>query len=316
MAPPAQTHDAPDFSDGPVGKPRPLPSILTVQDLTRAGARRLAQADIETAAIDARLLVAHGLKKNLEDLIRDGRDEVTPVQQQRIERYLARRLAREPVAYITGEKEFWSIEFAVTRNTLIPRPESEVLVAQALEVLARHGDRAQTDEPLSVLDLGTGSGCLLLSILAQNPGARGVGVDIDRKALDVARENAGRCGVGHRAFFVKSDWGANIQGRFNLVITNPPYICSRELVQLAPEVCHYEPRGALDGGSDGLGPYRQIAKRLPRLLVPGGFVIAEIGSLQARDVKKILFDLTPLSFVELHQDLAQRPRCLMGRYLG
>ncbi len=290
--------------------------LVTLEQAVRECTRRLMQAGIKTAALDARLIVAHAVDKSSEELVRDGRDVLTASQNETVRSFLARRLAREPLAYVTEQKEFWSLEFAVTCDTLIPRPDSETLVTKALELLTPFGQKACTDQAFSILDLGTGTGCLLLSLLSELDEARGIGVDNNRGALEVARSNALRHGLAERAGFIESDWGANIPGRFNLVITNPPYICSQDLEHLAPEVCQFEPRGALDGGDDGLEAYRQISRQVGQLLLQGGYIIVEIGSDQAEDVKEILFDLTPLKFIELSHDLGGRPRCLIGQYLG
>ncbi len=292
------------------------PSHLSLEQAVRVSARALAEAGIETASLDARLIVAHGAGKSAEELVRDGATRLAASQQEAIATILTRRLAREPLAYITGEKEFWSLDFAVTRDTLIPRPDSEILIAKALEYLNPYDRKACTDQIPSILDMGTGTGCLLLSLLAEVGEFHGVGADVDRAALGVAKSNALRHGLADRAAFIESDWGTNISGRFNLVITNPPYIRSADLKRLAPEVCQFEPRGALDGGDDGLDAYRQISHWAVQLLLAGGYIIVEIGSDQAENVKEILFDQATLNFVELASDLERRPRCLIGQYRG
>ena len=293
----------------------PVQSI-TLEQKVRVCARRLAEAGVETADLDARLIVAHGTGKSSEDLVRDACNSLDSLQEEAISDLLNRRLAREPLGYVTGVKEFWSLDFAVTHDTLIPRPDSETLILKALEVLRPYQQKLCTDHGPSILDLGTGTGCLLLSLLSELPEARGVGVDIDRNALEVAQGNARSHGLSGRAMFVESDWDTNISDRFNLVITNPPYIRTSDLVRLAPEVRQFEPRLALDGGGDGLEAYRLISRQLSQLLLPGGWIIVEIGSDQAEDVKKILFDQTPLHFIELAHDFARRPRCLVGQFLG
>ena len=182
------------------------------------------------------------------------------------------------MAQILGEREFWGRAFRVTPDVLDPRPETETLVEAALG-----GPPAGR-----LLDLGTGSGCLLVTLLAEWPEATGVGVDVSPAALAVARENAERHGVEERATFHRGDWCAGLEGRFDLIVSNPPYIADDELAQLAPEVREHEPRLALAGGPDGLDAYRRLAPELPRLLSPGGRVLLEVGAGQAAAVVTIL----------------------------
>jgi release factor glutamine methyltransferase len=217
---------------------------------------------------------------------------------------IARRLGREPVSQIVGEREFWSQSFAVTAATLTPRPATEAVVAA---VLGSVQDRVR---PWRVLDLGTGTGCLLLALLVEMPMATGVGVDISGEALTVARTNARRHGLDRRASFLVGDWAAAIEPGFDIVVSNPPYVESGAMATLAPEVVQWEPRLALDGGEDGLGAYRRILPDLPRLLPNGGFVVLEHGLGQSERVE-MLAVATGLSVAKRCQDLAGRDRCLV-----
>ena len=287
------------------------PSV-SVGAALRAASRRLADAGMETPDLDARLLVGHALGRDWSGLIRERDRPVSHGDLAEIAALVARREACEPVAYIVGSKEFWGLDFQVDRSVLVPRPDSETLVELTLE-LVRASDRHCTDQGLSLLDLGTGSGCLLLSLLAELPGARGIGVDRSHAAIEVARQNAARLGMSARCTFVVGDWANGLQGSFDVVVFNPPYIASDDIECLADDVCRYEPRSALDGGVDGLACYRKISRDAARLVKPGGFLICEIGAGQAERVREIVFDGKELMFLYGRQDLAQTVRCLAGQ---
>ena len=221
---------------------------------------------------------------------------------------LPRRLAEQfeaglarfrPVAQIVGRRLFWGREFAVTGAVLDPRPETETLVSAALA----------GPEPATVLDLGTGSGAILLTLLAEWPAARGLGTDIDAAALAVAAANAARLGAGDRARFARTDWTDGIPERFDLVVSNPPYLAAPEIAGLAPDVRDWEPRHALTAGPSGLETYRRIAAGLPLVLATGGRVLVEIGPTQAEAVSALLA-AAGLARVAVHRDLDGRDRVL------
>ncbi|PPB81623.1 [protein release factor]-glutamine N5-methyltransferase [Albidovulum inexpectatum] len=263
--------------------------------------RALRAAGIDTPERDARRLLAHaaGVAPDRvtlllsEDLVDDQADAFRGL--------VARRAAREPVSQILGRREFFGLSFCVTRDTLDPRPETELLVEAAL---ARPFQR--------VLDLGTGTGCILLSCLFHRPAAQGVGVDVSPAALQVARKNAAALGLSDRAEFVQSDWLTNVQGRFDLVVSNPPYISLDEMARLSPEVREWEPHLALTPGGDGLEAYRAIAAGIGRVLAPGGRVLLEIGPTQAADVCRILAD-ADLHGIEVLRDLDGRDRVVCAQ---
>ncbi len=211
-----------------------------------------------------------------------------------------RRAAREPLAYITGTREFRSLDFAVTPAALIPRPDSETTVEAAL---ARASQR-----PRRVLDLGTGSGCLLLALLGEWPSAFGVGVDRRPDTVALAASNAHALGMAGRCAFVAADWGGAIDGRFDVIVCNPPYVASGEMDGLAPELA-YEPRLALDGGADGLASYRAVTADAARLLDPGGIAAFEIGAGQ-EDAVRTLMRAAGLRDIAAHRDLSGTVRCL------
>ena len=224
---------------------------------------------------------------------------------ERLEALLRRRVAREPMAYILGRREFWSLDLAVAPATLTPRPDSETLVAAVLDELP---DR---QAKLRLADFGTGSGCLLLALLSELPAASGIGVDIDADAAEVARGNAARLGLGPRMQVVQGEWGRSLDGPFDVIVSNPPYIATGDLAGLEPEL-GYEPRLALDGGADGLVAYRALIPDAARLLRSGGLLALEIGVGQAEAVEALLVacGLTPLG---RRRDLALIERCVLAR---
>jgi release factor glutamine methyltransferase len=274
-----------------------------LEELLERGAGHLRAAGIDNPRLEARLLLAHALGLSQEDLIA-GQGAPNPRAMASYERALRRRLTREPLAYILGMREFWSLSFAVGSGVLIPRPDSEVLIEEALRLFPEHGER------VNVLDLGTGSGCLLLSFLSERPSARGLGVDISSDALSYAIHNAECLGLSERCGFLQGHWGADVRGEFDVVFINPPYVARGEISDLDPEVGHYEPASALSGGEDGLDSYRSIAPTLGRLLSPGGKAFTEIGSGQADSTAEI-FANCGLIISGRKTDLAGRTRCLV-----
>ncbi len=264
-----------------------------------AAAARLDAAGIPDARREARILLVAALNTDAAGLLRQT--EIDPAL---LAPLLARRVAREPMAYILGRREFWGLSFAVTPAALIPRPDSETLLEAAL---AARPDRTTVRR---ILDLGTGTGCLLLAALTEFGDAYGIGVDLWPAAAALAQRNAVALGLGPRAAFLASDWAAALDARFDLVLCNPPYITSPELAGLMPEVARYEPRAALDGGADGLDAYRAVLAALPALLAPGGVAVLELGAGQAPAVMALAepgFIATP------RPDLSGQDRALILR---
>jgi release factor glutamine methyltransferase len=263
-------------------------------------------AGIEDADVDARLLVGHALHLDRARLIAQS-DRILEAREINVINALAaRRLKREPVSRILGQKEFWSIALAITPDVLVPRPETETVVEGALDFVVRGGLRM---EKLRILDIGTGSGALLLALLRELPNAIGTGTDISTAALKVARENAARCGVEGRCTFVVCDIASIVEGPFDLLVSNPPYIAHDEIMSLAPEVKNYDPTVALDGGADGLAAYRAIAADAKRLLAPGARMFVELGAGQETAVRD-LFTNVGLTAGIARPDLAGIPRVL------
>ena len=269
---------------------------MRVREALTAPARRL-EAVSMTPRLDAELLMAHALGMSREDMLLSAMDGEAPAA---FAALLARRLAHEPVAYITGRRAFWTIELEVGPGVLVPRPDSETLIEAAID---RFGSRG----PATILDLGTGPGTLLLAALDQWPQARGLGIDRSEDALAYARRNAARLGLGDRAELRLGDWGEGIEGRFDLVLANPPYVAAD--ADLPPDVADHEPAAALFAGADGLDDYRRLAPQLPRLIAPGGVACVEIGAGQKQAVAA-LFGAAGLR-VASRDDLAGVARCLV-----
>lgn len=279
----------------------------TVGDAVRAATGRLDRAGLPGARLDALLLVGHALGLAPDALRRDPGRALDAAARGRLDALLARRAdALEPVSRIVGRREFWSLPFALSPATLDPRPDSETVVEA---VLARIADRAA---PWRLLDLGTGTGCLLLALLSELPGATGLGIDVARDAVATAAANAAALGLDGRARFVVDDWSAGVTDRFDWVVANPPYIPTGAIDALAPEVSRHDPRAALDGGVDGLDAYRALAPLLPDRLAAGGKVALEIGAGQLGAVADLLAR-RGLAVEAVETDLADRPRCIVAR---
>jgi release factor glutamine methyltransferase len=277
--------------------------------LSRALARtveRLRQAGIEDARREALLLLAKATGRTRIDLVVGPQANLAANEEAALEELARRRALREPMAYLLGEREFWSLPFLVSPAVLIPRADSETVVEAALSMVA---DRSAA---LRLLDLGTGSGCLVLALLTELPAATGLGTDASEAALSLARANARRLGLDGRAAFDRGDWGQDLRGRFDLIVSNPPYVASSEWAALEPEVRVFEPRSALLGGTDGLAAYRALAPDLARLLAPGASVCLEVGARQADPVTGIL-RTAGLEVTSRRRDLAGIERCLVGR---
>jgi release factor glutamine methyltransferase len=267
---------------------------------------RFQNAGIDSADADARLLIAHALDIDRATLLTHGHRALTASEIAAIDGLAARRLKREPVARIIGHKEFWNLSLKVTPDVLSPRPETETVVELALDTLVRD---ALPLERLHVLDIGTGSGALLLALLSELQNAIGTGTDISSAALEVARTNAARNGLAARCRFTACDMASEIVGSFDLIVSNPPYIRHEDIVGLEPEVRDFDPIIALDGGPDGLDAYRAIGGQSVPLLAPGGRLIVELGHGQEPAVRA-LFTKVGLKIGAVRADLAGIPRAL------
>lgn len=232
-------------------------------------------------ALDARLLMCHAMKTSHEEFLLQQDDKLSPAICEAIEAMAAQREKGRPVAKILGYREFYGRRFLTTGDTLDPRPDSETLMEAVLA-------RIKHNQSCRVLDLGTGTGCLLVTLLCERVNVTGVAVDVSAAALMVARKNAYALGVMDRINFVESDWTHKIDGQFDIIVSNPPYIATSEIDGLAPDVREYDPIGALDGGVDGLEAYRIIIGDLSRILGPGGLAVFEVGHTQSSQVGELL----------------------------
>ena len=281
---------------------------LRVDAARRDIAQRLRNRGFDTPDLDARILVSHALGLDHTALVHAGQRRLEATEIARMETLAARRLAREPIARITGIKEFWSLPLKITPAVLVPRPETETVVEQALAMLDRTGARSCA---LRIADLGVGSGAILIALLTELPNSCAIGTDCDPAALAVARENARCLGVAARAKFIACDFGAGLGRGCDLVVTNPPYICTDEIAGLDPEVREFDPRRALDGGPDGLAAYRAIAIDAQRILAPGAHLIAEIGKGQG-DAVAALFAAAGFGRIRIVPDLAGISRAVVA----
>jgi release factor glutamine methyltransferase len=279
--------------------------LTTLVSAWKAARARLEAAGVDGPVIDARLLVEAASGASRLDIISDPHRLLSGDQELTLDTLLARREKREPISHILGVRGFWKIMLKVTPDVLTPRPDTESLLDVLLPGIP-------VDRPVTVLDLGVGSGAILLAILAERPAARGLGVDVSAEAVAVARENAANLGLGSRVALLRGDWTAGLASEsFDVVVANPPYIPSGDIGGLAPEVRDHEPRLALDGGPDGLDAYRAIAPQIMRVLRPGGVFAVEIGLGQAPAVQTLFREARAVD-VAVHNDLTARPRIVAG----
>ncbi len=272
----------------------------TARTLIGEARRAFEEVGIETAALDARLLLQHAAQLDHEELAADPDRMINGAEARRFRELMARRAAREPVSRILGEREFHGRSFEVTPAVLDPRPDTETLIDAALP---------RRPEPRRLLDLGTGSGVIIVTLLAEWPEATGVATDLSAAALEVAERNAARHKVNGRVRFVHGNWFEGVDGRFDLILSNPPYIPLGEIARLAADVRCFDPLRALDGGPDGLEAFRRIAAGAGRHLAPHGTVLMEIGAGQSAEVEAI-FETAGLTCQGRAHDLSGHIRCL------
>jgi release factor glutamine methyltransferase len=280
-----------------------MPTVWTIKALLAWTTDFLAKKGIENPRADAQILLAHVLGCKKVDLLVNYDQQPPEADRNRFKELIQRRVAGWPVAYLVGTRDFYSLTFEVTPAVLIPRPDTETLVLEALTLLK------PIKEP-TVLDLGTGSGCIAVTIAHEKKDARVTAVDVSPDALEVARRNGARNAVADRVTFLLGDLFAPVPAgvAFDLVVSNPPYIAHHEFAGLQPEVRDHEPRGALDGGADGLAYYRRIAAAVGRFLKPGGRLLLEIGSTQDADVRAILGERPDLELGPTLKDMASHTR--------
>lgn len=280
------------------------PISPSVADILNHGAKVLAASGAESPRLDARLLLSAAIECEPHKLLMCGESRLSEGQSEVFLKYVERRSAGEPVSRILGQREFWSLPFLLSPDTLDPRPDSETVVETALSLISN-----RKTSHLSVLDIGTGTGCLLLSLMSELSFANGVGTDIAVGAVNTARANALALGMIERSAFLVGDLVDAVKGSFGLILSNPPYIRSDALSGLQREVLLYDPQRALDGGVDGLSVYRRIAAELGRLLTPDGIIVLEVGYDQEVAVRSIL-EVSGLVRIASHRDLSGHVRCI------
>lgn len=280
-----------------------------LREVLSNGALTLVTAGIASARLDAEVLLGHALTLTREEIMLAGDLRLLPEQVRRYNECLLRRLRREPIAYILGRQEFWSLDFEVAPDVLIPRPESERLVEIALDLARKY-------KSVRILDIGTGSGAIAVSLAKELPASMIWATDVSGAALKIAGGNTRRSGVADRIHFLHGDLFAPVDeaaGRFDLIVSNPPYIRSAEIDALQPEVSRWEPRGALDGGVDGLDFYRRIASQAFPYLAPHGAVALEIGADMGKEVANIFAEVANYANVTVYRDYADRDRVIVAQ---
>jgi release factor glutamine methyltransferase len=286
---------------------------VNLSGILMQGVRRLRGAGIDSARLDAELLLGSALGMSRKELIVAAARNLSLAESDRYEDLLKRRLNREPLAYITGQQEFWSLDFIISSDVLVPRPETELLVEIALKELANLAD---TKVP-RILELGTGSGAIAVALATESPQAQIVATEISPAALAIARRNACRNGVSKAIRFLQGDLfpalGKELENDFDLVVSNPPYIPRGEISNLEAEVSRWEPRAALDGGVDGLDFYRRIAEEAPDYLRQGGAVAVEIGATMGSLVLALFRNSAAYLDTQVHQDYSGRDRVIVAR---
>ncbi|MCF6215250.1 MAG: peptide chain release factor N(5)-glutamine methyltransferase [Emcibacter sp.] len=279
--------------------------MAALRDIRNKAIQKLGQMGNETSGLDVDLLLEAATGLTPLDFILEPDRQIGAQQEADFQALLGRRLLREPISQILGRKDFWTLTFKVSRHCLTPRPDSEVLIEAALKSIV------DKKKPLKILDLGTGSGCLILSLLSELPHSLGTAVDISDKALDLAKENARRLGFQERCTFILSDWAQELPpgDKFDIILCNPPYIAEEEAEALAPDVRDYEPHMALFAKNNGLEEYQKLGKTLPGLMAVGGRAFLEIGHEQGLRAASI-FKNGGAKNIRIIQDLAARDRCI------
>ena len=277
---------------------------ITIAEALAEAVDRMFEAGVASSHLDARLLMSHVLEVSREYLTLNSEAYLSEMEWDSFDELVERRVNREPMSHILGTREFWSLNFTVTPETLDPRPDSETVIESVLAYVPRK------DARLMIADFGTGTGCLLLSLLSEYGQSHGLGVDFSEAALKVAERNAQSLGLSTRTHFHHTSWGEGVIGRYDVIVSNPPYIPDADIETLEPEVAEYEPKLALSGGIDGLDAYRELLPHMKRLLAPQGVAVLECGIGQAGSIKK-LAEACGLQTLEIVQDLGGVDRCLV-----
>ena len=274
-------------------------------DIIKLGSEKLREKKIKSHIIDSELLLAKVLDKSREEILINLDQNVEKNNSLKFKKYLKRRSKNEPIAYILGEKEFWSKKFKVTKDTLIPRPETELLVDKLLDIYK--------NKKISILDIGTGSGCIILSLLNSLKKSTGTGIDISQKAILIAKKNALKYNLQSRVKLINKSYENIFNTKFDLIVSNPPYIKRKDLKNLSEDIKRYEPRIALDGGNDGLDLIKKVIYKSKNILKTKGMLALEIGNGQVKQVSKILFD-NNFRIKKLIKDYKNNVRCVFANY--
>lgn len=283
--------------------------MQTIKTILISSKERLREACAQSYALEAEILLADILKISREKVVAYPERILSDDEIARFNANIERRLNNEPIAYILGKREFWSLDFIVTKDTLIPRPDSETLIEAVIDSVD------DKNKEFSILDLGTGSGCLILSILNEFPKAYGLAIDINPASLEVAKQNSVNLGLANRVRFMLNSWTEGVTEKFDIIISNPPYIKNHDIENLSPEVRFFEPRLALSGGESGFDAYKIIAENINKVLKPDGLVFIEAGINQDMDIKSI-FTNHGLEFKGFRQDLSGINRCVSFKKTG
>jgi release factor glutamine methyltransferase len=281
---------------------------MILSDFISRAIAQLKDASIDNSQLDARLLVCHGLRCSRVDILSQPDRLLNKDELSNLEKLISRRLNHEPVARIIGSREFWGLDFALNEATLEPRPDTETLIETILSVCHQ---KSLLDGTKRILDLGTGTGCILLSLLHELPQATGLGIDINPDAVLQATQNAFSLKLDKRSVFREGNWLKGINEKFDIIVSNPPYIQTSDISHLMPEVRQYDPLLALDGGEDGLKSYSLLIPQIRNMLNPSGFVAFEVGINQATAVKNLLEE-SAFADIKVYKDLGGIERCLLG----
>ena len=278
---------------------------MNIIELINIGSKLLKEKNIRSHILDSEILLSKTLNKSREDILINLEEKINEKDILKYKNYIDRRIKNEPIAYILEEKEFWSKKFKVNKNTLIPRPETELLVNKLSEIFK--------EKKMSILDIGTGSGCIILSLLDELKSSTGIGIDISKEAVSIAKINGLRLNLLNRVKFLNKSVSSIFNKKFDLIVSNPPYIDSKDMKNLSEDIRRYEPRLALDGGNDGLDLIKKVIYKSKSILKTKGTLALEIGNEQIKKVSKILFD-NKFRIQNVIKDYKNNIRCIIAIY--
>ena len=278
---------------------------MKVLEAIKAGSRLLKEKNISTHILDSELLISKSLNKPREEILINLEQNINKKVLEEFNKYLLRRSKKEPIAYLLGEKEFWSKKFFVNKDTLIPRPETELLVNKLVSIFKK--------KKITILDIGTGTGCIIVSLLSELKNSNGMAVDISREAILVAKKNACKFELSDRIKFLHKSFEELYNQKFDLIVSNPPYIKRKDIKNLSDDIKKYEPKMALDGGNDGLDLIKKVIYKSKKILKINGTLALEIGNEQIKKVSKILID-NKFRINFIIKDYRNNVRCVIAEY--